>query len=61
MGKKSLFPDDNAILLIAQKKQAEADALRPGPEKRRLQKEANSYRVLANAKSWLKGELKPPI
>jgi hypothetical protein len=60
MGKKSLLPDDNAIPLVAQKKQAEAHALRPGLEKRRLQKEANSYRILANAKSWLKGGLKPP-
>jgi hypothetical protein len=60
MRKKSLFPDDNAILLIAQTKQAEADALPPGQEKRNLQKEANSYRILAEAKSWLKGDLKPP-
>jgi hypothetical protein len=60
MRKKSLFPDDNAILLIAQTKQAEADAHPPGPEKRTLQKEANSYRILAEAKSWLKGDLKPP-
>ena len=47
--------------VVTLKKEAEADALRPGPEKRRLQKEANSYRVLANAKSWLKGDLEPPI
>jgi hypothetical protein len=60
MRKKSLFPDDHAILLIAQTKQAEADALPPGPEKRKLQKEANSYRILAEANSWLNGDLKPP-
>jgi hypothetical protein len=60
MRKKSLFPDDNAILVIAETKQSEADALPPGPEKRKLQKEANSYRILADAKSWLKGDLKPP-
>jgi hypothetical protein len=32
MRKKSLFPDENAILVIAQTKQAEADALPQGPE-----------------------------
>jgi len=57
---KSLFPDDNAIKAIAQTKQAEADALPPGLEKRKLQKEANSYKILSEAKSWLSGELKPP-
>jgi hypothetical protein len=57
---KSIFPDDNAIKLIALTKQAEADALPQGLAKRKLQKEANSYRILADAKSWMKGELKPP-
>jgi len=38
----------------------EADALPPGLEKRKLQKEANSYKILSEAKSWLSGELKPP-
>jgi hypothetical protein len=60
MRKKSLFPDDNAIRVMAETKQAEADALPPGPEKRKLQKEANSYRILSEAKSWLSGELRPP-
>lgn len=60
MGNKSLFPDDNAIRAMAETKQAEADALPPGQEKRKLQKEANSYRILSEAKSWLSGELKPP-
>ena len=60
MRQKSLFPDDTAILLLAQNKQAEADALPPGPEKRKLQKEANSYQILANAKNWMTGELKSP-
>jgi hypothetical protein len=57
---KSVFPDDNTIRVMAANKQAEADALPPGPEKRELQKEANSYRILSEAKSWLAGELKPP-
>ena len=58
--RKSLLLDDSAILLIAQTKQAEADALPPGPEKHKRQTEANSYRILADAKGWMKGELKPP-
>lgn len=57
---KSLFPDDDAIRLMAETRQAEADALPPGPEKRKLQKEANSYRILAEARGWLAGELRPP-
>ncbi|SHG53507.1 hypothetical protein [Bradyrhizobium erythrophlei] len=60
MGKKTLFPDDNTIRGVAETKQAEADALPPGQEKRKLQKEANSYRILSEAKSWISGELKPP-
>jgi hypothetical protein len=50
---RSLFPDDNAIRLMAETKQAEADALPPGPEKRKLQKEANSLRILSEAKAGL--------
>jgi hypothetical protein len=57
---KSLFPNDNAIRLMAETKQAEADALPPGPEKRKLQKEANSLRILSEANAWLAGELRPP-
>jgi hypothetical protein len=57
---KSLFSDDNAIRVMAETKQAEADALPRGPEKRKLQKEANSYRILSEAKGWLAGELRPP-
>jgi hypothetical protein len=38
----------------------EADALPAGPEKCKLQKEANSYKILAEAMSWLSGEPKPP-
>ncbi len=52
----SIFPDENTIKLIAQTKQAEADALPAGPEKRKLQEEANSYRILAEAKNWLAGD-----
>ena len=57
---RRLFPDNNAILLIAQTRQAEADAAPPGPGKVKLQKEANSYRILADAKGWMNGEVKPP-
>jgi hypothetical protein len=39
---KSLFPDDSEMLAIAESKQAEADALPYGSEKRSLQREANS-------------------
>jgi hypothetical protein len=53
----SLFPNDDAIRLLAQTKQAEADALPQGPDKRKLQKEANSYRILSEARGWLAGEL----
>jgi hypothetical protein len=56
--RKSLFPDDNAIQAIAETKQVEATALPPGPEKHKLQKEANSYKILSEAKSWLSGELR---
>jgi hypothetical protein len=36
----------------------EADALPDGsPEKQSLQKEANSYKILAEAKRWLSGDL----
>jgi hypothetical protein len=57
---KSLFPSDDAIQAIARTKQVEADALSQGEEKRKRQKEANSYKILAEAKQWLSGELKPP-
>jgi hypothetical protein len=32
----------------------------PGVEKRKLQKEAHSCKILAEAQSWLSGELRPP-
>jgi hypothetical protein len=54
------FPDDDAIQAIAQTKLAEADALPPGSEKYRLEKEAGSYKILAEARHWFAGELKPP-
>jgi hypothetical protein len=57
---KSLFPDDSAIQTMAQTKQVQADALPHGPEKRKLQKEANSYKILAEARLWMSGDLKPP-
>jgi hypothetical protein len=57
---KSLFPDDNAIRVMAETKQAEADVLPRGLEKRKLQKEANSYRIRSEAKGWLAGEPRPP-
>jgi hypothetical protein len=57
---KSLFPNDDAIQAIARTKQVEADALPHGEEKRKRQKEATSYKILAEAKQWLSGELKPP-
>ena len=54
------FPDDKAIQAIAQSKQAEADALPPGLEKHQLEKEAGSYKILAEARHWFAGELNPP-
>jgi hypothetical protein len=57
---RTLFPDDNALLAIAQTKQVEASALPEGPEKRALQREAVSYQILADVEGWLSGELKPP-
>jgi hypothetical protein len=62
MGRKKpepLFPDDNTILIIGQTKQTEASALPEGPEKQKLQKEANAYLTLANARGWVNG-LKAP-
>jgi hypothetical protein len=56
---KTLFPDDNTIRAIGQTKQEEADALPEGPDKRKLQKEANGYLILADARSWMNG-LKVP-
>jgi hypothetical protein len=58
--RKSLFPDDRQILVIAETKQAQADALPYGSDKRNLQKEANSYKILSEAAAWISGELKPP-
>jgi hypothetical protein len=40
----------NTIRVMAKTRQAEADALPPGPAKRKLQEEANSYRILSEAK-----------
>jgi len=57
--RKNLFPDDNDIRVIAETKQAEADALPRGHEKRQLQKEANSYKILSEAEAWITG-LTPP-
>jgi hypothetical protein len=57
---KSLFPDDSEMLAIAESKQAEADAMPYGSEKRSLQREANSYKILSEAEAWISGELQPP-
>lgn len=45
---------------IADAKLAEAQALQPGPEQRKLLHEAGSYKVLAQMKGWLQGELRAP-
>jgi len=37
--RRGTFPEDNAIQSIAETKQAEAEALPPGPAKRKLQSE----------------------
>jgi hypothetical protein len=58
--KKSLFRDDETIRAIAVEKTKRAHALPPGPERSKLLKEANSYKILAEAKNWFSGELRPP-
>jgi hypothetical protein len=45
---------------IADAKLAEAQTLEPGPEQRKLLQEAGSYKVLAQMKGWLQGELRAP-
>jgi hypothetical protein len=60
MSKQVNYPGAQDAQLVADAKFAEAKALPPGPEQRRLLKEARSYKVLAEVEGWLGGELKPP-
>jgi hypothetical protein len=60
MSEQFNHPDAEKAQVIADSKFAEAKKLPPGPEQRKLLKEAGSYDVLAKVKGWLSGELRPP-
>jgi hypothetical protein len=60
MSKQTKYPDAQEAQALADAKFTEAKALPPGPEQRKLLKEARSYKVLAEVKGWLTGELRPP-
>jgi len=60
MSKQIKYSNAQDAQVIADAKFAEAKVLPPGPEQRKILKEARSYKILAEVNGWLSGELRPP-